>query len=104
MRKAISALVLASPLLLAGCGRDHLSAAYGRAHREAFSSQPVHPAGQPAQASMSLDAQESSVIASSYIRSLAGKAQAAAPEPVLFVAPQQPGATMERLAPSVPKE
>jgi hypothetical protein len=98
-------IALVSPLLAGACGREHLSAAFGRANREAFGAQVVRPRELPTPPpSMGLDTQEAGVIGSSYVQSLAGKSAKAEPQPVLYVAPEQPGAGSQRLAPSVPKQ
>jgi hypothetical protein len=101
MRPSIRFAVIAAALLGAGCAREHLSPAFGRANREAFAAQPVNPAKAAKAPSQALDTQEAEVIARSYVRGLSGKTKAE-PEPVLYVSPQKPGA-QAALPPSVPK-
>jgi hypothetical protein len=97
-------VVLAVPfLLLAACGRAHLTPEHGRATRRAFELQQAAPAKPPPPPSMGLDTQEADVIARSYVRSLSGKKDQVDPEPVVYLSTQRP-ARPAPLAPSVPKE
>jgi hypothetical protein len=102
MRTAVIATALAAALGAGGCGRAHLNPAQGAASRQAFASQQVRPSPQWRSASTGLDPQEADVVAQGYFRGLAGKARTEAPEPVIFVAPQQQGQAAQ-LAPSVPR-
>ncbi len=102
MRASIRFAAIAAVLLGVGCGREHLSPAFGRANREAFAAQPVNKKKAAAPPSLALDTQEAEVIAQSYVRGLSGKTKAE-PEPVLYVSQQKPGAAPAALPPSVPK-
>jgi hypothetical protein len=105
MRTSIRMAAVAVLLGAAGCARTHMTSAFGTANHEAFLAQRVRPPDAPApQPNMALDTQESGVISESYLRSLSGKNERTEREPVLYVAPQQPGAPAQRLAPSVPHE
>ncbi len=102
MRTAVSFAMMVG--LLAGCGRAHLDPAYGRAFREQFALQRERPASST-KVTPGLDAQEASIIASTYRASLAPKeAQRVSDEPILVVTPQQRGAMPSLPPPSVPKE
>jgi hypothetical protein len=102
MTRLVGAVAVA--LLAVGCGRRHLSPAFGEATRAAFAVQPADPKP-TAEVKGSLDTQEAEVIAKGYVRSLAGKTQAEEPESVVYVAPQRGGtARPPPIAPSVPKE
>ncbi len=105
MRTSISIVMLAAVVAASGCARRHLTPEFGTANREAFQAQRVRAPDAPApKPNMALDSQETSVISESYLRGLAGKTSKGEPEPVLYVAPQQPGAAAQRLAPSVPHD
>ncbi len=86
----------------AGCGRAHLSAAYGRSVHEQFAAQ--RERREVGKAATGLDAQEASIIASTYRRSLAPREAQEKEQPILVVTPPQAGAARTTLAPSVPKE
>jgi hypothetical protein len=103
MRSSLAVAPLAL-LVLAGCGRKHLSPAFGQATRAAFAAQPANPKpGAPVQGG--LDTQEAEVVAKTYVKSLAGETRVAEPDPVVFVAPQRGSvARPPPIAPSVPKE
>ncbi len=91
----------------AGCGRAHLEAGYGRSYRAQFAAQRDRPTGaSPAAKNLTgLDAQEASIIAQTYRRSLAPKEVEEKAQPILVVAPNQPGSAQPALPPpSVPKE
>jgi len=96
------ALVLALAAL--GCGRAHLEPQYGRSYYAQFALQQEHPAGaKRVRATTGLDAQEASIIASTYRHGLAPKeGQEAKEQPILVVAPTQPGTGRTTLMPSVP--
>ena len=96
-------LIVGVGLLAAGCSRAHISRAFGRANQEAFAMQEPPLAKPPPATNMKLDTQEADVIASSYLRSLAGKTKTGEPEPVLYVAPAQQRQAAPPLAPSVPQ-
>ena len=105
MRTSISVVILVAGVAASGCARRHLTPEFGTANREAFLAQRVRAPDEPApKPNMSLDSQETSVLSESYLRGLAGKTSRAEPEPMLYVAPQQPGAAAQRLAPSVPHD
>jgi hypothetical protein len=90
--------------LLAGCSRQHLEPAYGRSYREQFSLQRERSTSST-KVTPGLDAQEASIIASTYRASLAPKgAQHVTEEPILVVAPQQRYTPSSLPPPSVPKE
>ena len=98
-------MVCGAALLSVGCGRAHVSPAFGLANREAYAMQQA--GGAKGQApSMALDTQEAAAISGSYLKALAGKSATAEPAPVLLVAPQRPGQGQQQqpLAPSVPKQ
>ncbi len=95
-------VILALLSQAAGCAQPHLAPAFGVATRDALALQQPSPTRPPAPPSMALDTQEASVIAAGSLTSLSGKSEAA-PEPVLLVAPQKPGAASTPLAPSVPR-
>ncbi len=105
MSRTLRGLVLTVVTVsLAGCNRQHLSPAFGRAYRETLAMQGVNSTRAPPP-SMRLDTQEAAVISGSYVQSLSGKGRSAEPEPVLLIAPQTPGgARPQQLMPSVPKE
>lgn len=105
MRTSIG-LVAAAALAATACGRAHLTPGFGTANRTAFEAQRVRgPEETAAKPNMALDAQETSVVSQSYVRSLAGKSGKAEAQPVLYVAPQQSGGgSAQRLAPSVPQD
>jgi hypothetical protein len=99
------AIVVVAALAAGACGRAHLTPSFGTANREAFQAQRVRAPDEPApQPNMALDAQETSVISGSYVRSLAGKSGNAEPQPVLYVTQPPQGNGAQRLAPSVPRE
>ncbi|HSB20851.1 MAG TPA: hypothetical protein VLD85_12635 [Anaeromyxobacteraceae bacterium] len=101
------ALAVTATLLAACGGRAHFEPAYGRSTRAQFAAQREPPGARPAKAATGLDAQEASIIASNYRRSLSPKEaqQQTKAEPVLVVAPQQQGGLRAMLPlPSVPKE
>ena len=100
--RTIFAVIVGAGLLAAGCSRAHVSPGFGLANKEAFAMQEPPLAKPPQATNMTLDTQEADVIASSYLRSLAGKTNTAEPDPVLYVAPPQ-RQTAQPLAPSVPK-
>lgn len=105
MRTTTWSVALVLVALSAGCGREHLSPAFGRANREAFRSQAARPPDRvPPPPSTRLDAQEAEVIGGAYVRSLGGKQDRVEPRPVLMIEPQQNGGGPQRLAPSVPKD
>lgn len=87
------------------CGREHLAAGHGRAYREQFAIQQEKPKS-TTKVTPGLDAQEASIIASTYRASLAPKEerQRLKDEPILVVTPPQRGATPQLPLPSVPKE
>jgi hypothetical protein len=101
--RTIFAVIVGVGVLAAGCSRAHISPGFGLANKEAFAMQEPPLAKPRAAANMTLDTQEADVISASYLRSLAGKAKTAEPDPVLFVAPPQRQAA-PALAPSVPKD
>jgi hypothetical protein len=105
MRASIVLVTLGAVVAASGCARKHLTPQFGTANREAFLAQRVRAPDQAApRPNMALDSQETGVVVESYLHSLSGKAASGEPEPVLYVAPQQPGAPAQRLAPSVPRE
>ncbi|HEX9290748.1 MAG TPA: hypothetical protein VF904_14590 [Anaeromyxobacteraceae bacterium] len=97
------ALALAA-LAIASCGRAHLEPGYGHSYQAQFALQVEKPA-HPRKVAPGLDAQEASIIASTYRKGLAPKeTQDVKEQPILVVAPQQAGMAAQALAPSVPKE
>lgn len=103
MRFPVFAVALVA-LAASACARAHLDPSFGVASRDAFLAQRARAPDEPApRPKMALDAQETSVIAGSYVQSLAGKSGKAEPEPVLFVTKPQGGAP-QQLPPSVPRE
>lgn len=101
--RAVGFAVAASFLVIVGCGRQHLTPAYGAASRTAFAMQQVNPTTPAPPPSMALDTQEAEVIGRSYVRGLAGKSAAAEPDPVLYLSPQRQSAPAQ-LPPSVPRD
>jgi hypothetical protein len=105
MRTTIRIVAVVTLVAATACARKHITPEFGIANREAFQAQRVRPPDERApRPNMALDSQETSVISESYVRSLASKTVKAEPEPVLYVAPSQPGAAPQRLAPSVPHD
>ena len=102
--RTLVAVIVGVGHLAAGCSRAHISPGFGRANQEAFAMQEPPLAKPPSATNMTLDTQEADVIASGYLRSLAGKTKTAEPEPVLYVAPPQQRQAAPSLAPSVPKD
>jgi len=102
MKLAIAALVA---FTVACGGRAHLEPGYSRSYRGQFAAQEARPPGaKPATAAPGLDAQEASIIANSYRKSLSPKEERQyGAEPILVVAPPQRAAG-HPLLPSVPKE
>ncbi len=97
-------MVVVAVLAVTACGRAHLNQGFGNSNREAFEAQRVRAPGAPApKPNMALDAQETSVVSESYVRSLSGKGAKGEAQPVLYVNPNQ-GGQPQRLAPSVPRE
>jgi hypothetical protein len=104
MKLAIAAAVA---LAVACGGRAHLEPGYARSYRGQFAAQRARPPGaKPAVAAPGLDAQEASIIANSYRKSLAPKEERQyGAEPILVVAPPQRTSGHPQLPlPSVPKE
>ena len=97
-------LALVFSLAILGCGRAHLEPAYGRSYHAQFALQQEHSAGaKRVRATTGLDAQEASIIASTYRHGLAPKeAQGMKEQPILVVAPAQPGTGRTTVMPSVP--
>jgi hypothetical protein len=88
-----------------GCARTHLTASHGRAFHEAFAIQDANPnrSGNPKSVN-GLDSQEASIIAGSYRRALAPKAEAANNGQLLMMSPNQGGGLAAgAMAPSVPQ-
>jgi hypothetical protein len=102
--RAITIALLAGGLAAASCSRAHISPGFGRANQEAMAMQQPPLPRTPPPPQTGLDTQEADVIATTYMRSLAGKAKVDDPEPVLYVAPAQRQQRTPALAPSVPKE
>lgn len=102
------AVALAALALGLGCGRAHLEPSHGRSYREQFAVQRDRAPGAkaPRPAPAGLDAQEASIIASTYRSGLAPKdARQVKEEPILVVAPPSQGMARPLLPlPSVPKE
>lgn len=102
--RTIVFVVFAAGMAAAGCGRAHISPAFGKANQEAISmQQPPLPTAAPSP-NMSLDTQEADVISNTYLKGLAGKSKVEDPEPVLYVAPAQRQQRPPPLPPSVPKD
>jgi hypothetical protein len=102
MKLAIAAIAA----LAVGCGgRAHLEPGYARSYRGQFDLQRARPPGaRPAVAAPGLDAQEASIIANGYRKSLSPKEERQyGAEPMLIVAPPQQRSALP-LMPSVPKE
>jgi hypothetical protein len=103
----LAAAVAFTASLLAACGgRAHLEPAFGRSTWGQFAIQRARPAETaPTRAAPGLDAQEASIISTSYRQSLSPReAQLPSrPDPILVVAPRQPGSA-PALPPSVPRE
>jgi len=97
------ALFTASALLSAGCSRAHLTDSHGRAYHEAFAAQDANPNRKGNKSVHGLDSQEAAIIAGSYRKALAPKAEGGnAQNQLLMVSPNRPGAEAA-VAPSVPQ-
>jgi hypothetical protein len=94
------ALVLVVAAL--GCGRAHLESGFGRSYHAQFDLQREHPNGtKRVRPITGLDAQEASIMATTYRRGIAPKeAQETKEQPILVVAPTQPGVGRAALMPS----
>jgi len=100
-----SALVLAGVLSLAlgACSRAHITPTYGRAFRAAFAIQDANPHRKEQKSINGLDSQEAAIIAASYRKALAPKADTGGAGPqLLLMSPNRGGAEATTLAPSVP--
>jgi len=89
------ALVLAFGMLAAaagGCSRAHLTSTHGRAYHEVFTAQDANPNRKGTKSVHGLDSQEAAIIAGSYRKALAPKADANAAGPqLLMVNPNRGG-------------
>jgi hypothetical protein len=88
-----------------GCARTHLTASHGRAFHEAFAIQDANPNRKGTPKSVNgLDSQEASIIAGSYRRALAPKADVAPTGNQVLMSPNRNGGLEAgALAPSVPQ-
>lgn len=93
-------------LLISGasaCSRAHLTPTHGRAYREVFAAQDANPNRKTAQSVNGLDSQEAAIIAGSYRKALAPKAEEGpGQQRLLMVAPQRPVGDTSGLPASVP--
>jgi hypothetical protein len=102
--------VIAIALLGAGCVREHLTETQGRSTREVFAAQranPDAPAARPPAALQGLDSQEATIIAETFLKSLAPKGEQYEEPRILMVnpTPGRPAQPNPRpLPPSVPKQ
>lgn len=90
---------------LGACSRAHLTASHGRAYHQAFAIQDANPNRKlPPKSLNGLDSQEAAIIAGSYRRGLAPKADVGSQAPqLLMVSPNHNGGSdSAALAPSVP--
>ena len=89
-----------------GCARTHLTATHGRAFHEAFAIQDANPnrKGSNPKSVNGLDSQEAAIIAGSYRKALAPKAEVANNGQLLMMSPNQGGGLAAgAMAPSVPQ-
>ncbi len=88
-------------LALAACDRTHMSAAFGKATREALARQVIDPsAGMKARPSQGLDPEEASIVSDAYRSSLAPPKEEASRAPEIFIT--QPGNSNGLRAPGAP--
>jgi hypothetical protein len=89
-----------------GCVRAHLTDSHGRAYHEAFAIQDANPNRKGAPKSVNgLDSQEASIIAGSYRKALAPKADVSQSSGQLLMMSPNRGGSLEAgaMAPSVPQ-
>ncbi len=94
-------------ILLAACtgGRAHMEPGYGRSYSAQFAAQrEASPGARAAKAAPGLDAQEASIIAGTFRKSLSPKEEKTQAPPILVVEQQPGGGMLRALMPSVPKE
>jgi hypothetical protein len=100
--------VLSLALVLCGlgtgaCSRTRLTPTHGRAYHEAFAIQDANPSRKGNKSLNGLDSQEAAIIAGSYRKALAPKAENSnAGNQLLMINPNRGGGA-EALAPSVPQ-
>jgi hypothetical protein len=108
MRSSSSFAGLAFALLAAcaagGCSRAHLTSSHGRSYHETFAAQDANPNRKDTKPVHGLDSQEAAIIAGSYRKALAPKADSSGTQPqLLMVAPQRGGGSEAAALPaSVP--
>jgi hypothetical protein len=86
----------------AGCSRAHLTPTHGQAYHGAFAAQDANP-NRKAKSVDGLDANEAAIIAGSYRRALAPKAESSPGQnQLLMMAPQRPVNDSSGLPASVP--
>ncbi len=89
--------------VLAACGaRARITETHAMSYRAALQAQTANPASK-AKPPKGLDAQESTVIAESYLKGLAPKGEEAKQEPIIVLTPPRQGGS-QALMPSVPSK
>jgi hypothetical protein len=107
-RHSLHVAVVALALVLGGglsaCSRAHLTPSHGRAYHAAFRVQDANPNRKAAQSVNGLDANEAAIIAGSYRKALAPKAEGGTEgqQRLLMVSPQRPVGDASGLPSSVP--
>jgi hypothetical protein len=106
LRRPSPGQALALALVLCGlgaCSRTRLTPTHGRAFHEAFAIQDANPNRKGNKSLNGLDSQEAAIIAGSYRKALAPKADAPSGGNQLLMINPNRGGGAEALAPSVPQ-
>jgi hypothetical protein len=94
-------VVVALAAVLAACARERITETHGLSYRAVLQAQTANPTAK-ARPPKGLDAQESTIVAEEYLRSLAPKGDEAKESPIVVLSPPRQGAP-QPLMPSVPK-